>query len=68
VQEQFGRSFEIQGGDGISVEIVPALESDADFWICLEVEDLEEIIRLMFDVENFSINQLIDILRVSDPK
>jgi len=68
VQEQYRRSYEIQTGDGISVEIVPALESDDVFWICIEVEDLEEIIRLMFDVKRFSINQLIDILRVSDSK
>lgn len=56
--------FELQKGDGIAVDIVPANDDD-DFWIIADEDDLVKMIQIAFDCPTFTINHLIDGLRVA---
>jgi len=60
--------FYIESRYGVEVEILPMGVEDGEFCIILHEDELVEIIRKMFDVKNFGLNHLIDVLRVTDPK
>ena len=56
--------FELQKGDGISVEIVG--QGDDEMWLCIDEDDLVKMIQIAWDAPQFTINDLIDALLASE--
>lgn len=51
--------FELQKGDGISVEILGGDDVNG-FWLVADEDDLVKMVRIAFDCPKFTINHLID--------